>query len=342
MGAFEEIDGLEARFRDELASVRDSKALAGLKDAWLSRKRGHITDLFKRLSQVAPEQRAAYGERANRLKKTVEEGLEAKAVAIVAAGAVAHRDAIDVTLPGIRPGRGHMHPISITRRTICRIFMQMGYSIEDGPELDSDYYNFEAANIPKDHPARDNQDSFYVTESLLLRTHTTPVQIHAMQRRKPPFRIIAPGRVFRRDATDATHTPMFFQVEGLVVGKGITFAHLRGTLQTFAHMMFGPDVRLRLRPSYFPFVEPGAEVDISCFLCSGRGCRVCKDSGWIEILGSGMVHPSLFERVGYDKREVTGFAFGMGVDRITLLKHGIEDTRLFFENDVRFISQFRS
>ncbi|MBI2839530.1 MAG: phenylalanine--tRNA ligase subunit alpha [Acidobacteria bacterium] len=337
-----DIEALEARFNGELQACADDRALTALHDAYLSRKRGHIGEIMRQLPQVDPSVRGAVGQRANALKRRVEEAIEKRRAELAEAAQQAIVDLVDVTLPGIRPRRGFIHPISQTRREICRIFMQMGYSIEDGPELDTEYYNFEAANIPRDHPARDAQDSFYVTDDLLLRTHTTPVQIHAMERRKPPLRIIAPGRVFRRDATDATHTPMFFQVEGLVVGKGISFAHLRGTLQTFAHMMFGPDVKLRLRPSYFPFVEPGAEVDISCFLCKGNGCRVCKDSGWIEILGAGMVHPALFDRVGYDRKEVTGFAFGMGIDRITLLKHGIEDTRLFFENDYRFLSQFRS
>jgi len=335
-----EIGAIEAGFKSELASCADEKSLTALRDRYLSRKRGLLSEKLKLLPKVEPDTRSAAGQRANEVKRFIERSLDERATQIASAKPAARR-AVDVTLPGLRPARGGLHPISITRREICRIFQQMGYAIEDGPELDTDYFNFEAANIPRDHPARDSQDSFYVGEDLLLRTHTTPVQIHAMMRRKPPIRIISPGRVFRRDATDTTHTPMFFQVEGLVVGKGISLAHLRGTLETFAHMMFGRDVRLRLRPSYFPFVEPGAEVDISCFLCSGRGCRVCKESGWIEILGSGMVHPSLFDRVGYDARELTGFAFGMGIDRIALLKHGIEDTRLFFENDLRFISQFR-
>lgn len=341
MDILADLEALETRFRQELAACADERAVAALRDQYLSRKRGLISEKMRLLPQLDPTLRGTAGQRANALKKSVEEAIELHGREIAAAARATHAELFDATLPGIRPRRGYFHPISQTRREICRIFMQMGYSIEDGPELESDYYNFEAANIPRDHPARDAQDSFYVTDELLLRTHTTPVQIHAMMRRKPPFRIIAPGRAFRRDATDATHTPMFFQVEGLVVGPGISFAHLRGTLQTFAHLLFGPDVKLRLRPSYFPFVEPGAEVDISCFLCKGRGCRVCKDSGWIEILGSGMVHPALFDRVGYDRNEVTGFAFGMGIDRITLLKHGIEDTRLFFENDYRFLSQFK-
>ncbi len=340
MDLLAELKALEASFRAEIAACSDDHALTELRDRYLSRKRGLLSDKMRLLPQIDPAQRAVAGQRANELKRLIEEKLQERASEITASQRAAKPDLIDVTLPGIRPPRGFLHPITKTRREICRIFMQMGYSIEDGPELDTDYFNFEAANIPPDHPARDAQDSFYISEDTLLRTHTTPVQIHSMLRRKPPIRIIAPGRVFRRDATDATHTPMFFQVEGLVVGRGISFAHLRGTLQTFAHMMFGSDVKLRLRPSYFPFVEPGAEVDISCFLCKGRGCRVCKDSGWIEILGSGMVHPALFDRVGYDPTGLTGFAFGMGIDRITLLKYGIEDTRLFFENDLRFISQF--
>ncbi|MEW6364679.1 MAG: phenylalanine--tRNA ligase subunit alpha [Acidobacteriota bacterium] len=336
-----ELSDLERQFREDLSGCADERALRELHDKYLSRKHGLVSEKMRLLPQLDASLRASAGQRANELKKLVEKSIDSRSKEVQGKAAKTGQAVVDVTLPGLRPRRGCIHPISATRRQICRIFLQMGYAIEDGPELDTDYYNFEAANIPIDHPARDAQDSFYVTDELLLRTHTTPVQIHAMQRRKPPFRIIAPGRVFRRDATDATHTPMFFQVEGLVVGYGISFGHLRGTLEVFARMMFGQDVKVRFRPSYFPFVEPGAEMDISCFLCKGVGCRVCKQSGWIEILGSGMVHPALFTRAGYDAEGLTGFAFGMGIDRITMLKYGIEDARLFFENDIRFLSQFR-
>jgi phenylalanyl-tRNA synthetase alpha chain len=222
---------------------------------------------------------------------------------------------------------------------VCRIFNWLGFETVEGPEIELDYYNFEALNIPKDHPARDMQDTFYISEEVVLRTHTSPIQVRTMEKRKPPIRVIAPGRTYRRDS-DVTHTPMFHQVEGLMVGKGISFGDLKGILTTFVHQMFGPEVGLRFRPSFFPFTEPSAEVDIECVMCRGGGCRVCKGTGWLEILGSGMVDPEVYKYVGYDPEEVTGFAFGMGIERIAMLKFGIDDLRLFFENDLRFLGQF--
>ncbi|HSO76724.1 MAG TPA: phenylalanine--tRNA ligase subunit alpha, partial [Blastocatellia bacterium] len=247
---------------------------------------------------------------------------------------------IDVTLPGTRPDPGHLHPLTLVRQRIEDIFVSMGYTVEEGPEIETSFYNFDALNIPPGHPARDSADTFYVSEDLALRSQTSTVQIHAMQRQKPPLRVIAPGRVFRRDTPDPTHNPMFFQLEGLNVDRNITLADLKGTLQRFVELMFGPDLRTRFRPSYFPFTEPSAEVDFSCYVCNGAGCRVCKFSGWIELGGSGMVHPNVLETVGIDPQEFSGFAFGLGIDRMAGLMYDIDDIRLLFENDIRFLAQF--
>jgi phenylalanyl-tRNA synthetase alpha chain len=250
-------------------------------------------------------------------------------------------ETLDITLPGRAVARGGVHPITRIIEDTKAIFMQLGYEVVEGPEVELDYYNFEALNIPPDHPARDMQDTFFINERLLLRSQTSPVQIRVMENRKPPIRILAPGKVYRADS-DITHSPMFHQIEGLVVDRGITFADLKGTLELFAQRMFGSHTKIRLRPSYFPFTEPSAEVDVSCIMCGGTGCRVCKDSGWLEILGSGMVDPRVLAGVGYNPQEVSGFAFGMGVERIAMLKYGISDIRLFFENDVRFLKQLGS
>lgn len=249
-------------------------------------------------------------------------------------------ESIDVTLPGRRPQRGHLHPITILRQRIEDIFVSLGYAIEDGREIETDYYNFDALNIPEGHPARDSQDTFYTTDGFALRSQTSTVQIHAMERRGAPLRMIAPGRVFRRDTPDATHNPMFYQVEGLCVDRGITMEHLKGTLAEFVHRLVGPDTRTRFRPSYFPFTEPSAEVDYSCFKCGGTGCRICKGSGWIELGGSGMVHPNVLRAVNIDPEEFSGFAFGFGIDRMAALLYKLDDIRLLFENDVRFLKQF--
>ena len=245
----------------------------------------------------------------------------------------------DLTLPGRRPARGVRHPLTQVRDEIVAVFAGLGFSVAEGPEIETDYYNFEALNLPPDHPARDMQDTFYFSADTLLRTHTSPVQIRVMQAQRPPVRIIVPGRVYRRDA-DITHSPMFHQVEGLAVDRDVSMADLKGTLELFARAMFGPGSRIRFRPSFFPFTEPSAEVDVLCFACAGRGCRVCKQSGWLEILGSGMVHPHVLRNVGYDPEEVTGWAFGMGIERVAMLKYGVDDIRLFFENDLRFLKQF--
>jgi phenylalanyl-tRNA synthetase alpha chain len=246
---------------------------------------------------------------------------------------------LDLTLPGRRPPLGAVHPLSRVHDEIVAVFAGLGFSVAEGPEIESDYYNFEALNIPSDHPARDMQDTFYFSADTLLRTHTSPVQIRVMQAQRPPVRIIVPGRVYRRDA-DITHSPMFHQVEGLAVDRDVSMADLKGTLELFARAMFGRGSRIRFRPSFFPFTEPSAEVDVLCFACAGGGCRVCKQSGWLEILGSGMVHPQVLRNVGYDPEEVTGWAFGMGIERVAMLKYGVDDIRLFFENDLRFLRQF--
>ncbi|MCW2276763.1 phenylalanine--tRNA ligase subunit alpha [Heliophilum fasciatum] len=339
--------------REQLEAIRQQAAgeLQGLDNLeqvqeWRVRylgKKGELTAVLRGMGGLSAAERPIIGAIANEVRANLEELLEAKTQGIKQREKERRlqSESIDVTLPGAVTMLGSKHPLTQVIDEIKAIFLGMGYQIAEGPEIESDYYNFEALNLPKDHPARDMQDSFYITPEILLRTHTSPVQIRTMERLKPtlPVKIICPGRVFRRD-DDATHSPMFHQVEGLVVDKGITFGDLRGTLLAFVQQMFGADREIRLRPSFFPFTEPSAEVDISCVICSGSGCRVCKGSGWLEILGSGMVHPRVLEYGGYDSRELTGFAFGMGVERIAMLKYGIDDMRLLYDNDMRFLAQF--
>ncbi len=286
------------------------------------------------------EDRPQFGQEANRLKKLLETQLEEAQDRLKKAALQAEAvTGLDVTLPGRRLDLGRLHPITQIAREICDIFIRMGFQVVEGLEIETDYYNFEALNIPRDHPARDMQDTFYISDNIVLRTHTSPMQVRVMEQQQPPVRIIAPGKTFRRDS-DLTHTPMFHQVEGLLVDKNISFADLKGVLTTFVHEMFGPEVSLRFRPSFFPFTEPSAEVDIQCVICRGAGCRVCSQTGWLEILGSGMVDPEVFGFVNYDPEVYTGFAFGMGIERIAMLKFGIDDLRLFFDNDLRFLKQF--
>jgi phenylalanyl-tRNA synthetase alpha chain len=315
----------------------DPKALDQARIRFLGRK-GELAQLFKELGNVPEQERREAGRLLNEAKSRLEEIFSIASQKSRELES-ARRESVDVTVPGRRPPEGRFHPITSTAMEICRIFNWLGFETVEGPEVELDYYNFEALNIPKDHPAREMQDTFYISEDVVLRTHTSPLQIRTMEKRKPPIRIIAPGRTYRRDS-DVTHTPMFHQVEGLMVGKGISFGDLKGILTTFVHQMFGPQVGLRFRPSFFPFTEPSAEVDIQCVMCRGAGCRVCKATGWLEILGSGMVDPEVYKYVGYDPEEVTGFAFGMGIERIAMLKFGIDDLRLFFENDLRFLEQF--
>lgn len=306
-------------------------------------KKGELTLVLRSMGQLPNEERPLFGKLVNEVRDELEQAWEQKEQALAQAEEEQRllAESLDITLPGRTIARGTIHPITRIINETKAIFMEMGYEIVEGPEVEWDYYNFEALNIPPDHPARDMQDTFFITESLLLRSQTSPVQIHTMEQKIPPIRILAPGKVYRADS-DITHSPMFHQIEGLVVDKGITFADLKGTLQLFAERMFGPHTKIRLRPSYFPFTEPSAEVDVSCIICAGKGCRVCKDTGWLEILGSGMVDPRVLEKVGYDPKVVTGFAFGVGVERMAMLKYGIHDIRLLFENDMRFLQQFTS
>ncbi|MGA2223666.1 MAG: phenylalanine--tRNA ligase subunit alpha [Syntrophobacteraceae bacterium] len=315
----------------------DPKALDQARIRFLGRK-GELAQLFKELGNVPEQERREVGRLLNEAKSRLEE-IFSEATQRSRDLETSRRESIDVTVPGRLPPLGRLHPITQIAMEISRIFNWLGFETVEGPEIELDYYNFEALNIPRDHPARDMQDTFYISEDVVLRTHTSPLQVRVMEKRKPPVRIIAPGRTYRCDS-DVTHTPMFHQVEGLMVGKDVSFGDLKGTLTTFVHQMFGPEVGLRFRPSFFPFTEPSAEVDIECVMCRGGGCRVCKGTGWLEILGSGMIDPEVYKYVGYDPEEVTGFAFGMGIERIAMLKFGIDDLRLFFENDLRFLDQF--
>jgi len=333
---------IKQQFDAECVSVVDHKSLEDFRNRYLSRKAGVLTLELQSLGKLPKDQRAEFGRVANEIKTEIEQSLAALAATILerekqealACGA------LDVTLPGNRRRIGHCHPLTIVRKEIEDIFISLGYTIEDGPEIESTYYNFDALNFPISHPARDPRDTFYIAENLLLRTHTSPVQVRTMEKMQPPVRIICPGRTFRRDAFDPTHSPMFHQVECLLVDEGVTFADLKGTLERFHKQFFGEKTKTRLRPSFFPFVEPGAEVDVSCIFCDGAGCRVCKQTGWIEVMGAGMVHPNLYGFVNYDAEKYTGFAFGGGIERYTMLKYNINDLQLFFQNDMRFLEQF--
>lgn len=338
----EKFSQLKQQFLEDAQNVSSSDDLVALRDKYLGRKSGLIVSEKKRVGSLAPDARAEFGRRINELSAEVEAEIARinERFAAEAEARALERERIDVTLPGTRFNQGHLHPITLVRQKIEDVFVSMGYSVEEGPEIETSFYNFDALNIPPGHPARDSADTFYLSEDLALRSQTSNVQIHAMQRLQPPLRVIAPGRVFRRDTPDATHNPMFFQVEGLNVDRNITLADLKGTLQKFVEMMFGSGIRTRFRPSYFPFTEPSAEVDFSCYVCAGTGCRVCKGSGWIELGGSGMVHPNVLINVGVDPEEFSGFAFGLGIDRMAGLMYDIDDIRLLFENDVRFLNQF--
>jgi len=334
------VDAILEEARGAAVGARSAAELEQLRVRFLGRQ-GELTQLLRSLGKLPPDERPLVGAAANEAKRELEALLDARlAEARDAERARARRQQrLDLTLPGRRPPVGAVHPLTRVHDEIVTIFVGLGFSVAEGPEIETDYYNFEALNFPLDHPARDMQDTFFLPGDRLLRTHTSPVQIRTMQAQRPPVRIICPGTVYRRDA-DVTHSPMFTQVEGLAVDRHVTMADLKGTLELFARAMFGPRSRIRFRPSFFPFTEPSAEVDVLCFLCGGEGCRVCRQSGWLEILGSGMVHPQVLRNVGYDPEEVTGWAFGMGIERIAMLKYGIDDIRLFFENDLRFLRQF--
>ena len=358
-----DIPSLTLQFDRELAAAASGAELRALRDKYLSRRNGLVSTFMKAVAASPASERPALGQAANRFKQHVEETVGARLDALAAARPAV--DALDVTLPGRPPLVGHRHPLTILREHVESFFQRQGFLIVEGPELEDEYHNFEALNLPAEHPARDMQDTLYLAAAVadraggraatLLRTHTSGMQIRYMETHRPPIRLIAPGRVYRRDGLDLTHSPMFTQVEGLVVGEDVTLADLKGTLVAFARELFGPERGTRFRPSFFPYTEPSAELDISCHVCGGTGlvppkpgadqpgeggCAMCKRTGWIEVLGSGMVHPAVFEAVGYDPERVTGFAFGVGIERLALLKWGIEDIRLFYENDLRFLEQF--
>jgi phenylalanyl-tRNA synthetase alpha chain len=321
----------------ELENADSSDEIKAISVKYVGRK-GRITLFLRNISSLPKEQRPSAGKTANIIKQLVESSVK-EALQRTEDAESDLADSIDVSLPGRSASQGLLHPVSQINRQINDIFRRLGFDIAEGPEVETDYYNFEALNFPKNHPARDMQDTFFVSDDIVLRTHTSPLQIRTMEKERPPIRIIMPGRVYRCDS-DLTHTPMFHQVEGLVVDKNIGFSDLKGVLTTFVHQIFDEEISLRFRPSFFPFTEPSAEVDILCVICRGKGCRVCSQTGWLEVLGSGMVHPAVFENVNYDTSKYSGFAFGMGVERIAMLKYGIDDLRKFFENDFRFLRQF--
>jgi phenylalanyl-tRNA synthetase alpha chain len=335
-----DLEAIRQEFSTELDAADTTQALEQLRVKYLGKK-GLVTSQLKTLGTLPPEERKDFGKSVNELKTLItgELGTRKSVFKDKELGAALLSESIDITLPGKSRPQGRPHPINQILDRIVSIFVEMGFGVEEGPEVESDFYNFESLNFPKDHPARDMQDTYFVSEDVVLRTHTSSVQIRAMQRLTPPFRVIAPGKVYRCDS-DISHTPMFHQVEGLMVGEDINFGHLKGMLEQFIHKYFGPEIPVRFRPSFFPFTEPSAEVDMGCIFCEGKGCRICKGTGWIEILGSGMVHPNVLKGVNIDTEKYTGFAFGMGIERIAMLTYGIDDIRLLFESDVRFLRQF--
>jgi phenylalanyl-tRNA synthetase alpha chain len=335
------LKNLESQVLKKLSAVRDERKLEALRVKYLGRK-GVLTVLIRSIGDLPPAERPRAGRLSNQIKQGLEERIEllkSQFKERVREEKI-RKGSIDVTLPGELLRLGRRHPLTTTLTEIIDIFMGLGFKLESGPEVETEYYNFDALNMPADHPARDMQDTLYLSPGVVLRTHTSPVQIRTMERQSPPVRMICAGKAFRADTADASHTPMFHQLEGLMVDRAVSLANLKGVLTVFVHQFFGPELRLRFRPSFFPFTEPSAEVDISCVVCGGKGCQLCSRRGWLEILGAGMVDPKVFEKVGYDPRKYTGFAFGMGIERIAMLKYGIEDIRLFFENDLRFLDQF--
>ena len=335
------LEAIRARALERLQNAEDLTALEEARVQLLGKK-GELTAILKTMGQLSPEERPVMGQMANEVRAAIEEKLAARGAALKAAMAEQKlkMETIDVTLPGKPVREGHRHPLNLVLDEIKEIFLGMGFDVVSGPEVELDYYNFEALNLPPDHPARDTQDTFYITDKVLLRTQTSPVQIRTMEQRKPPIRIIAPGRVYRKDEADATHSPMFHQIEGLVIDKGITMADLKGTLETLIKAMYGQDSVVRFRPHHFPFTEPSCEVDVQCFNCRGKGCSTCKGEGWIELLGAGMVHPKVLAGCDIDPEIYSGFAFGIGLERMAMRRFKISDMRMIFENDIRFLSQF--
>ena len=330
----------EAAF-NEISAAENSGTLEEIRVKYLGKK-GELTTILRGMGSLTPEERPIVGKLVNEAKSEVEQKLEEVGTAIKTKekNAKLASEIIDISLPGKKNVIGKRHPLDLTLERMKEIFISMGFSIEDGPEVELDHYNFEALNIPKDHPARSEQDTFYINDNIVLRTQTSPIQIRTMESQEPPIKMISPGKVYRSDAVDATHSPIFYQMEGLVIDKGVTFADLKGTLELFAKKMFGDKVVTKFRPHHFPFTEPSAEMDATCFVCEGKGCRVCKGSGWIEILGCGMVHPNVLRNCGIDPEVYSGFAFGFGVDRMVMLKYGIDDIRGLYESDMRFLNQF--
>lgn len=335
-----ELQSLEQEAKVQLAQLNGNDQLEEFRIRFLGRK-GRFSSIMRQLATVSSADRPRLGQLANSVKKNVEKLFEEKSASLISVISTAGRgDTVpDLTLPGRRPATGKLHPVTQVMNKACQIFEQLGFSVAEGPDIETDHYNFEALNIPAHHPARDMHDTFYVSDSILLRTHTSPMQARIMEAQQPPLRVIAPGKVYRCDS-DITHTAMFHQVEGFLVDRDISFADLKGVLTVFTREMFEQELALRFRPSFFPFTEPSAEVDIACVMCNGAGCRVCKKTGWLEILGAGMIDPEVFKMVGYDPEVYSGFAFGLGIERIAMLKYGIDDIRLFYENDQRFLSQF--
>ena len=336
----EEIHSLAHEFREHVNGLKSEHELLHFKAAFLGRQ-GQLTSLMKKMGELPSVERPEIGKSANCLKREIEQICQEK-LARIKAGLTHSRlesENVDITLPGRHTPIASLHPLTQVFGKMLRIFVEMGFEIHEGPEIETGYYNFEALNFLQDHPARDMQDTFYIDDKSLLRTHTSPIQIHVMKKRKPPLKVVGPGAAYRRDS-DVSHTPMFHQIEGFMVGEHVRFSDLKGGLTHFVHKFFGEKTKVRLRPSFFPFTEPSAELDVSCGMCRGKGCRVCKQSGWVEVLGCGMIHPAVFASVHYNARQYSGFAFGMGIERMAMLKHSINDIRLFFENDVRFLRQF--
>ncbi|WP_055071128.1 phenylalanine--tRNA ligase subunit alpha [Clostridium massiliamazoniense] len=337
----EQLKSIEEKALQELKAAQDSGTIDNIRVKYLGKK-GELTSILRGMKDLSNEERPVIGKLANEVRAKIENVLEEVLTSIKnkEKNEKLNSEIIDISMPGKRENIGKKHPLELTLDHMKEIFISMGFTVEEGPEVEKDYYNFEALNIPKDHPARSEQDTFYINDNIVLRTQTSPVQVRVMEKQAPPIKMISPGKVFRSDAVDATHSPIFYQMEGLVIDKNITFADLKGTLELFAQKMFGDKVKTKFRPHHFPFTEPSAEMDATCFVCNGEGCKVCKGEGWIELLGCGMVHPDVLRNCGIDPEEYSGFAFGFGVDRMVMLKYGIDDIRLLYESDMRFLNQF--